>query len=63
MPTGTVALTAGKTVVTSTLSVGRATGQFLRLHPGTYSVTATYKGDGNYSPSTSSPVTITVAKK
>ena len=62
--TGTVAFVNGSTVVgQTTLSGGVATLTTTTVPAGTYVVTATYLGDGNYSSSTSGPVTLTVTKR
>jgi hypothetical protein len=45
------------------VSNGVATLTSSTLSAGTYTITATYQGDGNYGASTSSPVTVTVAPK
>jgi subtilase family serine protease len=43
-------------------SGGKVTGTTTQLTGGTYQVTARYSGDGTFAPSTSMPVTVTVAK-
>ena len=62
--TGTVVFSNGSTVLgTATVSGGAATLSTSALSVGTYTITASYEGDGNYAESTSSPVTVTVAKR
>ncbi len=62
--TGTVVFSNGSTVLgTGGVSGGVATLTTSTLNAGTYVITANYGGDGNYGASTSSPVTVTVAKK
>jgi hypothetical protein len=62
--TGLVVFADGPTVLgTATLSGGVATVTIPARLVGTYTITAAYQGDGNYADSTSSPVTVAVAKK
>ena len=62
--TGTVVFSNGATALgTGTVSGGTATLSTSTLSVGTYTITASYEGDGNYAESTSSPVTVTVAKR
>ena len=62
--TGTVVFSHGSTVLGSgTVSGGAATLSTSVLSMGTYTITASYEGDGSYAESTSSPVTVTVAKR
>lgn len=69
MPTGAVALLGGpgnnpSGIADFTLNNGNATGTTISLPGGTYSVTASYAGDGNFGSSTSSPpIQITVNKE
>ena len=61
--TGTVVFSKGSTVLgTATVSGGAATLPTSTLSAGTNTITASYEGDGNYAASTSSAVTVTVAK-
>lgn len=62
MPTGTVGFYDGSTTIGSSplSSSGVAVFDTALLSPGTHSVTASYFGDTNSAPSTSSPVTVTV---
>jgi Bacterial Ig-like domain (group 3)/FG-GAP-like repeat len=61
-PTGSVSFAAGSNSLgTATLTNGVATLQTSFAAAGSYTVTATYKGDQNNSPSTSSGVTIVIA--
>ena len=61
-PTGSVSFAAGTTSLgTATLTNGVATLQTSFAAAGSYTVTATYKGDQNNSASTSSGVTIVIA--
>ncbi len=61
-PTGSVSFAAGTTSLgTATLTNGVATLQTSFATAGSYAVTATYAGDQNNAPSTSSAVTITIA--
>ena len=61
-PTGSVSFVAGTTSLgTATLTNGVATLQTSFATAGSYTVTATYKGDQNNSASTSSGVTIVIA--
>lgn len=64
VPTGLVALVTGspaKTLATYTLANGAVTNATLSSPPtGSYAVTASYAGDGTYSPSSSAPVTLNV---
>ncbi len=56
-PTGTVTFTDGSNSLgTGTLSGGVATLTTSTLAAGTHSITAAYGGDGNFSPSTSAPL-------
>jgi Big-like domain-containing protein len=64
-PVGTVQVKSGTSVVcTITLAngAGSCTLTANRLVPLTYHLVAVYSGDGNYLPSTSAPVSLTVAK-
>ncbi len=62
--TGTVVFSNGSTVLgTATVSGGTATLSTSTLSVGTNTITASYEGDGNYAASTSSAVTVTVAKR
>jgi hypothetical protein len=61
-PTGSVSFSAGSTSLgTATLTSGVATLQTSFAAAGSYSVTATYKGDQNNAASTSSAATIVIA--
>lgn len=61
-PTGTVSFTAnGTSLGTAQVSGGTATLQTSFADAGNYTVTATYAGDPNNSPSTSNSVAITIA--
>jgi hypothetical protein len=70
-PTGTVAFVNGTTTIgtvpiagtagtLSAFAAGQATFTTSTLPVGTYSITAVYSGDGNYTGSTSAPVSVTV---
>ena len=61
--TGTVKFSSGAIDLgAGTLSGGVATASTSSLNAGTYTITATYPGDANYSASTSAPVTVTIVK-
>jgi hypothetical protein len=62
--TGSLAFVDGSTVLgTGTVSGGVATLTTTAIHAGSYTITAVYLGDGNYSESTSSPVTLAVVRR
>jgi len=64
-PTGKVTITAGRTTIcTITLSkdAGNCTLTAKRLSPGTYRITASYPGNGNYDRSTSPAKTLKVTR-
>jgi hypothetical protein len=64
-PTGAVVISAGSTLLCSSLLTGGAGSCALtaaQLPPGTHQLTATYGGDGIYAGSTSDPQALTVAK-
>jgi hypothetical protein len=62
--TGTVVFMDGADVLgTGTVSGGVATLTTSSLPAGSYTITATYEGDGTYGASTSAPVTVTVGPK
>jgi hypothetical protein len=64
-PTGGVAISAGSTLLCSSLLSGDTGGCTLtaaQLPPGAYQLTATYGGDGIYADSASDPQALTVAK-
>lgn len=64
-PTGGVAISAGSTLLCSSLLSGGAGGCALtaaQLPPGSYQLTATYGGDGIYAGSASDPQALTVTK-
>ncbi len=62
--TGTVLFMNGSTVLgTGTVTNGVATLTISSLPAGSYTITASYQGDANYSASTSSPVALTVGQK
>ena len=61
LPTGTVAFSNGSTVLgTATVSSGVATYSTQSLAVGTYSIMATYNGDGTYAASTSPTISVAV---
>jgi hypothetical protein len=65
-PTGTVKFLYGSTVLGSAaLKNGSAsfTASTTGLAPGTYNITASYAGDGNYGPATSAVLPITIANR
>jgi hypothetical protein len=63
MPTGTVQILNGTTVVGSgTLASGKVSIPVSTLPAGTDSITASYLGGGDFAPSKSSPITQTVTK-
>jgi len=64
-PTGAVAISAGSTLLCSSLLSGGASSCVLtaaQLPPGSYRLTATYGGDGIYAGSASDPQALTVTK-
>ena len=62
--TGTVIFMQGSTVLgTGTVTNGVATLTTSSLNAGSYTITATYEGDANYSASTSAPVTLTISQR
>ena len=62
--TGLVAFVDGSTVLgTGTVSGGVATLTTTAIHAGSYTITAVYLGDGNYSESTSGPVSLMVVPR
>jgi hypothetical protein len=62
--TGTVLFMEGSTVLgTGTVTNGVATLTISSLPVGSYTITAAYQGDANYSASTSSPVPLAINKK
>jgi hypothetical protein len=62
--TGSVLFMNGSTVLgTGTVSNGVATLTISSLPAGSYTITAFYQGDANYSASTSSPVSLTINQK
>jgi hypothetical protein len=62
-PTGIVTFVDGNTALgTATLSSGMATFTTVSLTGGTHSITATYNGDSNFAPSSSTPLTQIVNK-
>jgi Big-like domain-containing protein/MBG domain-containing protein len=62
--TGTVLFMNGSTVLgTGTVTNGVATLTVSSLPAGSYTITATYDGDANYSASTSGPVSLTIHQK
>jgi hypothetical protein len=62
--TGTVIFMQGPNVLgTGTISGGVATLTTAMLPAGTYTITSSYRGDGNYGASTSGPVTITISPR
>jgi hypothetical protein len=63
LPTGKVNFMVGTTVVGSATlnnSMATQTASTATVPPGTYTITASYAGDSNYGPATSSPVSVTV---
>jgi uncharacterized protein (TIGR03437 family) len=63
VPGGTIALNDGSaTVATTTLAGGAATFSVTTLAVGSHTLTAVYAGDSNYSPATSTALSLTVAK-
>jgi large repetitive protein len=66
VPTGAVALVTDQHVGVGAVSLdanGRYSGQVNNLPGGTYKLFARYGGDGNFDPSVSEPVTVSVAPK
>ncbi len=62
--TGTVIFMQGSTVLgTGTVTNGVATLTTSSLNAGSYTITATYQGDTDYSASTSGPITLTIGKR
>jgi hypothetical protein len=63
-PTGTAGLVlgTGQTIATQTLSSGGAVSVIGNWPLGSYTVTAKYSGDGNFAPSQSDPITVTVTQ-
>jgi hypothetical protein len=64
-PTGAVAISAGSTLLCSSLlsgGAGSCTLTAAQLPPGSYQLTATYGGDGIYAGSTADPQALTVTK-
>jgi len=62
MPTGTVTFLDGTNVVSNATVVnGVATGSYLAPAAGTHTITASYSGDRNFMPSTSSVMSTTVS--